>query len=351
MSPNGSERIRTAMWSALIAFQVMSGGSYSILVHLSHSSAAEAAVAPFRASVMNLSIELLKLLISAALCWATAQRQQQQQQQQMPLFVKTTSSSPWRSSSNSLVSSWRFALPALLYFVNNNLAVHIQSHMDATSYQMMSNLKILTTCLLYKLVINKHVSRVKWLAIAMLFVAGVCYTLANLTSEEEDNSADGGGRRHHNDRIYITYPGLALMAIYCTISGFSGVYSEVLLKGNYVATSLHVQNVYLYAYGTLFNTVASLLSSEHSSSWTSLLDGFNGFNVYTWLIVATQTVNGLLMSVVMKHSSNLTRLFVIACSLIVTAFLSHAIFAVHLNFFFYSCFAITMLSSYLYILY
>lgn len=61
------------------------------------------------------------------------------------------------------------------------------------------------------------------------------------------------------------------------------------------------------------------------------------------MIVVTQALNGLLMSVVMKHSSNITRLFVISCSMLVNAVYSVALFNLQLTpLFFVSVFFIAL---------
>lgn len=154
------------------------------------------------------------------------------------------------------------------------------------------------------------------------------------------------------------------MCIYCIFSGLSGVYNEYLLKKNY-SECIHLQNAYLYSYGCLFNLIGYFFEiniidrsttsiaedSLTESSAISFLFGnfFNGFSIFTWAIVCTQVLNGFLMSLVMKHSSNITRLFVISCSLVVTTVLSVIVFSLKLNIYFYFCFTLIMFSMYLYV--
>lgn len=49
---------------------------------------------------------------------------------------------PWRQAAP-------FALSALLYGANNNLVIYLQRYMDPSTYQVLSNLKIGSTALLY----------------------------------------------------------------------------------------------------------------------------------------------------------------------------------------------------------
>jgi len=147
--------------------------------------------------------------------------------------------------------------------------------------------------------------------------------------------------------MYIRPLGLPMIFVYCTLSGLAGVYNEWILK-KYYSESLHVQNIYLYTYGSLLNLVPTIgipLLTLQS------LDQFNllkGFSIYTWLIIVTQALNGLFMSVVIKHSSNIIRLFVISFSLIVTTLLSVIVFHLTLNFYFAISFASMIFALWLY---
>ncbi|CAF4427691.1 unnamed protein product [Rotaria magnacalcarata] len=137
--------------------------------------------------------------------------------------------------------------------------------------------------------------------------------------------------------MYIRPLGVPMIAVYCIFSGLAGVYNEWILKKHYTE-SLHLQNIFLYTYGTLLNLFPAVVSAVAKSGSGHIFNPFDGFSFYTWLIVLTQALNGLFMSVVIKHSSNIIRLFVISFSLIVTSFLSWFIFHITFNMYFYVSF-------------
>lgn len=124
-----------------------------------------------------------------------------------------------------------------------------------------------------------------------------------------------------------------MMLTYCTLSGLAGVYNEWILKKHY-SESLHIQNIYLYSYGTLLNVIPAVGIPLLVEKNFEKLDLFGGFSIYTWMIILTQALNGLFMSIVIKHTSNIIRLFVISFSLIVTIVLSVFIFNLSLNIYF-----------------
>lgn len=146
----------------MILFQVIAYGSYSVLVHLCERDGS----IMFSSATMNLVLELVKLTFSiiALLCTSN----------QPPLML---------FAQGSLIeNSLPYAIPGLLYFINNNLAVHMQLYMDPASYQILSNFKIATTAVLYRIIIKQKLSRQQWIAIALLFFGGFFYSIGIFSS-------------------------------------------------------------------------------------------------------------------------------------------------------------------------
>ena len=54
------------------------------------------------------------------------------------------------------------------------------------------------------------------------------------------------------------------------------------------------------------------------------------------------------MSAIMKHGSNITRLFLISCAMLVTTLLSVAVFSLQPNALFYAAFVLVIIALYLY---
>jgi solute carrier family 35 (probable UDP-sugar transporter), member A4 len=148
-------------------------------------------------------------------------------------------------------------------------------------------------------------------------------------------------------QMYIHPIGLPMIFTYCTLSGLAGVYNEWILKKHY-SESLHVQNIYLYMYGSFLNMVPAVAIPLFRSKSLTELNILKGFSIYTWLIIITQVLNGLFMSVVIKHASNIIRLFVISFSLVVTTVLSVTIFSLTLNIYFFISFASLICALWLY---
>jgi probable UDP-sugar transporter A4 len=152
------------VFRAMILFQVLAYGSYSVLVHLCERNGA----IMFSSTTMNLVLELIKLVFSLTLH-----------------FFHSHEICPTNFSNGSwLRHSLPYSIPGVLYFINNNLAVHMQLQMDPASYQVLSNFKIVTTAILYRIIMKQKLSRQQWFAVSLLFFGGFFYSLGRIFSGE-----------------------------------------------------------------------------------------------------------------------------------------------------------------------
>ncbi|XP_042322192.1 probable UDP-sugar transporter protein SLC35A4 [Sceloporus undulatus] len=307
ISPTAALVPEKVLWGLMLILSVVIYGSHAPLLTLSK----ENGQIPFSASSVVVLIELTKLVFSLVflLIWDW---------RQLRISVSWYHAAP-------------FALSALLYAANNNLVVHLQLFMDPSTFQVLSNLKIGSTALLFSLFLHQRLTLRKWLALSLLTAAGAFYTYGGLQDPEHLRASDM--------QLHITPIGLVLILLYCLISGLSAVYTEVVLKTQDLP--LNLQNLFLYLFGVMLNMIIHLASSSAA--------GFlEGFSFWILLVIISQALNGLIMSVVMKHSTNITRLFVISCSIMVNALLSVILFNVHLTTFFFLSVLMIGLAVYLY---
>ncbi|XP_040200744.1 probable UDP-sugar transporter protein SLC35A4 [Rana temporaria] len=288
-----ADMLRRVQWTIMLMLSVVIYGSHAPLISICRVDG----VIPFSSSAVVLLVEVLKFIISLACLLITENK----------LFDMSVS---WRLA-------LPYAFPAILYGANNNLVIHMQHFMDPSSFQVLSNLKIVSTALLYSIFLGQRLSIRKWFAMFLLTAAGVFYSYGGFQDVEKTSAAT---------QLYISLPGLLIMVIYCLISGMSAVYTEMTLKTQKIP--LNLQNIFLYSFGIVINLLAHL-SGSHNGVF------LDGFSIWVFVIVITQAFNGLIMSVVMKHSSNITRLFIISCSMLVNGLLSYMLFQLQLTFLFF----------------
>ncbi|XP_059201974.1 probable UDP-sugar transporter protein SLC35A4 [Centropristis striata] len=305
------EWVKRILWGVLFGLMVLIYGSHAPLITLTKVDGQ----VPFNPSSCVVMIELSKLLIS------------------LLTLVLTGGTSSLRSPP-PLVLVAPYGVPAILYALNNNLVVLMQVHMDPSSYQVLSNLKIASTALLYSFCLGKRLWPSQWFALGLLLGAGVCHSYSSLDLGDQEKADTEEG-----PRLYITVWGVFLVLVYCCVSGLAAVYTEMVLKSQKLPLSL--QNLYLYVFGVAINGLSSLFVAGEKSF-------LEGYSAVVWVIIAGQAANGLLMSVVLKHGSGITRLFVISCSMLVNALLSWAILGLQLTPFFLLPVSMIGLAAYLY---
>ncbi|KRX80174.1 UDP-N-acetylglucosamine transporter [Trichinella sp. T6] len=131
----------------------------------------------------------------------------------------------------------KMLVPALLYIAQNNLLFLALSNLDAATYQITYQSKILTTAILSVLMLGKRLDLLKWLSLfALMCGVAIIQIPANSTVDQQFT---------HDWSSKVI--GLSAVIIACFTSGFSGVYLELILKTT--NTSLWMRNFQL---GTAF---------------------------------------------------------------------------------------------------
>lgn len=316
-----SSPLMKVLWKVMMVAGVVIYGSHAILINLCKNDQGKI---PFSSASVVLLSEVIKFLFSVILL--------------LPEMWRGTVHYP------PIKTVVFFSIPAFLYCISNNTAVHVQVYLDPASFQVLCNFKTGITAILYWFIIRRNISEKQWTALGLITLAGCFNSYGGLQTSQDiiqvrNNSTNVA--RH----VYVTVTGLLLMVFYCTMSGLAGISTEYILKRQY-KISLHLQNTLMYFYGMMFNLLAYCTSDSQPSD--SSAGFFSGYSKWTVVIVFCQAMNGLILSAVMKHSSNLIRLLIIACAMIVNTALSMAIFSLQLNLYFNVAFILVILALKLY---
>jgi len=202
----------------------------------------------------------------------------------------------------------QYAIPAFIYFVNNNLVFVILQHVNPTTFQLLSQLKTAFTGILFSMFLGRRLSIIQWLAIWQL-------TCGTATSHIPTGAVEDGSKS--------SFIGLILSIISCMLSAMGGIYSEKLLKDK-SKDSIHWQNIQLYFWGIVFNFVGTLLHDP-----AALVQGggpFVGYNFWAVMVVLNNAFNGLAISAILKYADNIARVYAHACAMLCTMVLSVVLF-------------------------
>jgi hypothetical protein len=248
-----------------------------------------------------------------------------------------------------------YAVPGLLYAINNNLEIYALNYMDIATNRLLNNLKILTTALMYRVIMRQEITKQQYVALGLLLLGS--------TFAANSKSDQGSGE------FYITTFGVFIMIFYSFVSGFASVFNEYIMKNGSGCENIFLQNLVLYSWGILFNCSGlfySLLNSPTSSPSETTDDGvvvnlgeyddgngfygFYSFAQFFWwtCFVLNGTFHGLIISGVMKYLSSIWKLFMSASAIFAAALFQIMVFGASITFSVLGSFVLVSFALYLY---
>ncbi|XP_059446870.1 CMP-sialic acid transporter 2, partial [Corylus avellana] len=204
-----------------------------------------------------------------------------------------------------------FPIPAALYLVKNLLQYYIFAYVDAPGYQILKNLNIISTGVLYRIILKKKLSEIQWAAFILL-CAGC--TTAQLKS--------------NSDHVLQTpFQGWVMAIVMALLSGFAGVYTEAIIKKRPMR-NINVQNFWLYVFGMIFNAGAILVQDFDAVMNKGF---FHGYSFITVLMIVNHALSGIAVSMVMKYADNIVKVYSTSVAMLLTAVVSVFLFGFNLS--------------------
>ncbi|KAG0221705.1 hypothetical protein BGX31_009603 [Mortierella sp. GBA43] len=264
----------------------------------------------------------------------------------------------------------KMLVPSGLYALQNNLLFVALSNLEAATFQVTYQMKILSTAIFSVLMLNRKLSTQKWFALCLLMVGVTLVQLQNvgsvrssavpvetkdeMVSEDEildaavsENMAEATNQINNvaeEDTSPVQNPFIGLLAVLtsCVSSGFAGCYFEKILKG--AEADMWVRNLQLGISGSLFSFLAMFYDRQ------KIYEGgfLQGYTLMTWIVVANQALGGLLVAIVVKYADNILKGFATSLSIIISGIISVYFFDFEPSIQFQAGALIVITSTYLY---
>ncbi|KAI9345059.1 nucleotide-sugar transporter-domain-containing protein [Pilaira anomala] len=261
-----------------------------------------------------------------------------------------------------LLYNWResikLAFPAILYLIQNNLQYVAASNLDAATFQVTYQLKILTTAFFSVVILKRNLSKLKWMALGLLTVgialvvlphgastSFINYITGNTTITDAatpDASESGNQTNLHGFLAVLTA---------CLLSGLAGVYFEKILKSaapvshkpvasedeeenkkyddneeseeeeqNDVSNQIWIRNIQMSFFSVLLGLVFVVMLQDGA---TIIEKGFFvNYNLLTWTVIGIQAFGGLVVALVVKYADNILKGFATSISIILSSIIS-----------------------------
>jgi UDP-sugar transporter A1/2/3 len=256
---------------------------------------------------------------------------------------------------------WKLSIPAILYgksycvslesrhidhglVIQNHLQFIAVSNLDAATFQVSYQMKILTTAAFSVLLLRKKLTSSQWLALLCLAIGvGVVQIQAGTGVKTISVASSLAIDVHTMHQI----KGMTAVVAACFTSGLAGVYFEMVLKNS--QGDLWVRNVQLSLFSLLPGLLPVLVSyprSTDGAGWFSAV--FRNFGVWAWATVAIQAFGGLVTALVIKYSDNILKGFATSLSIVMSFLASIALFDFQMTFPFILGSVIVLIATWMY---
>ncbi|XP_057863916.2 CMP-sialic acid transporter 2 isoform X2 [Cryptomeria japonica] len=216
---------------------------------------------------------------------------------------------------NKLLTTWEeikvYPVPAGLYLVKNLLQYYIFLYVDAPSYQILKNLNIISTGVLYRTILRRRLTDIQWSAYILLCIG--C-TTAELTSSYDHVSQ-------------TPVQGWIMAIVMALLSGFAGVYTELIIKKQ-PSRNINAQNFWLYIFGMIFSAGAMFAQDDEEIRNKGF---FHGFSLITVCMIINHALGGIAVSMVMKYADNIVKVYSTSVAMLLTAIISIFLFGFQLT--------------------
>ncbi|KAI5612547.1 hypothetical protein C0J50_4279, partial [Silurus asotus] len=210
---------------------------------------------------------------------------------------------------NKPLDTMKLAIPSGIYTLQNNLLYVALSNLDAATYQVTYQMKILTTALFSVSMLGKRLRILQWVSLLVLMtgIAFVQWPSSSRSSFEKEE-------------VFVTSQFMGVLAVLsaCFSSGFAGVYFEKILKES--SQSVWIRNIQLGLFGLIFGLIGVFVQDGDKVWENGLLQGYNGV---TWTVVVLQALGGLIVAAVIKYADNILKSFATSGSIMLSTLISY----------------------------
>ncbi|WFD36981.1 hypothetical protein MCUN1_003873 [Malassezia cuniculi] len=221
--------------------------------------------------------------------------------------------------------AWLLAVPAAIYVVQNYLHFVAIANLSPSVFQVVYQLKVLTTALCSVAFLGRRLSMRQWTALVVL-VMGVALVQVG---------AGPAPSRPLEGALNPTL-GFGAAIVLCILSGVAGVYIELVLKSG---GDVWIRNTQL----SLWSLIPAALPLYKDK--TPFLAHFGP---WAWGTVALNAGGGLLTALVVRHTDSILKGYAVSVSIVLGAVLSVALFGYALTPLFVIGAALVLASTVLY---
>lgn len=217
------------------------------------------------------------------------------------------------------IDTLKVCVPSMVYVIQNNLLYVSASNLDAATYQVTYQLKILTTAMFAVFILKKQLQRTQWFSLVTLIIGVVLVQLQQSSVSHTSSSSHGPEQK--------PFVGFMAALSACVLSGFAGIYFEKMLKDSNDVT-VWMRNVQLSLCSIPFGLISCFV---YDGTIIQRQGFFFGYDKFVQYLVLLQACGGLIVALVVKYADNILKGFATSLAIVISCVASIYLFDFHLT--------------------
>ena len=225
------------------------------------------------------------------------------------------------------MNSRKIILLVILYSTANILAFYALERVEASVYTVVSQGKIVTTAVFAIIFLGRQINATKWRALTQL-VIGCCLVASPAFNRQVCVSeADAGAAQ---DTGYgSAMVGVSCVLIMISISGYSSIYFEGMLKKSNERITIWERNFQLALFSIIFLiavVAGENLQQQGGIEISEMHSGlFQGWTLFAVLISLVQAAGGLLVASTLKYADAILKTLATSGAIVISALMNWAL--------------------------
>lgn len=177
--------------------------------------------------------------------------------------------------------------------------------------------QVLTTAAFSRVLLGKRFSWTQWRALILLIVG--CILVASPTIDPDPDRTSAANPSDADGSLAGPYMGIGAVLVMVSISGFSSVYFEGILKDEREKCTIWERNFQLSFFSIILLALYGLYERHLDATTNSVVLGpFSGWTTNTVLICVIQASGGLLVAATLKYADSVIKTLVTAGSIVLS---------------------------------
>lgn len=272
-------------------------------------------------------------------------------QQEKTSIEDTETKSLWTKIKEQRSGSFLYLLvPSFLYAVQNNFQFIAVSNLEAATFQVLYQGKLLTTAVCAIIFLNKKLSMMQLYSIMILSVGVACASIPSGKQSQQSALKSSSIVQSHS-------LGVGAVCAACFLSGFAGVYTESILKKTQPSPAeankntesknclLWLRNFQLSLSGLAFAAFGCFIIDRQAI----MADGFwYGYTSIVWATIFLQAIGGLIVALVITYADNILKGFATSISVIISTVASAVLWGFEITPLFLAGMVAVLVATYMY---